>query len=485
MGHPIAGGEDAFPAASPESQGLSSESLTQLTDEVRHYLDLGCVIGAELHVIQNRRTVLHEAFGWRDREAEVPMECNSIFNIRSMTKPLTGAALQVLVDQGELELDDPVADYLSAFDNEKSSAITLRQVLTHRGGLPLTALTTDIRQFEDLFSQVTSVGEGGPEFEPASKFWYSDAGTDVVGSVVEEIGGLGLDEFIQEHILDPLEMQNSFYWTDATPHEGDPRPQRIGTLYLATDDSYTKIWSPEAGPLYPFPWGSQTLYSTTADYAKFLAMWMDEGRSGEQQVLSAAAVERSLTPCSVLTTLGTGGEFPDGFPDLQAWYGQMSVLYVNEDKPQTKPQIIGHSGSDGTFAWAWPERDLMVLYFTQSRGGISGLLLERDLHYLLLHPLSESEEAASLERLRPYLGDYRHDGSGTSVSFRAKHGELVVDVPPKLSLPLQEPDDKGFWRCAMAIDLSVAFVHDDSNAVVGMKMGGRKGSKTEFRKVED
>ena len=84
-----------FPSATPESQGLSSESLKKLSDNVRGYLDADQIVGAELVVIKNRRTVLHEVFGWRDREDKAEMEKNTRFNLRSMTKPLTGAAAQI------------------------------------------------------------------------------------------------------------------------------------------------------------------------------------------------------------------------------------------------------------------------------------------------------------------------------------------------------------------------------------------------------
>src|SRR5512136_748793 len=86
-----------FEPASPESQGISDESLRLLASAVRGYVERDEVTGAELLVIKNRRTILHEVFGWRDRERRLPMERNTIFNVRSMTKPLTGMAAQMLI----------------------------------------------------------------------------------------------------------------------------------------------------------------------------------------------------------------------------------------------------------------------------------------------------------------------------------------------------------------------------------------------------
>jgi len=75
----------AFSYASPESQGLSSEALEELADVVRGYIEDEKIVGAELAVIKNRRVVLHEAIGWKDKDDEIPMERNTLFNIRSMT----------------------------------------------------------------------------------------------------------------------------------------------------------------------------------------------------------------------------------------------------------------------------------------------------------------------------------------------------------------------------------------------------------------
>jgi len=126
----------ALPAAAPESQGVPAAVVRQLADAVERYHKAGTIVCGELLVIKNRKTILHEVNGDRDREENLPMERNTIFNIRSMTKPLTGIAVQMLVDEGKVHLDDPVAKYLPAFDNDKSKTITVKQLLQHRSGLP-------------------------------------------------------------------------------------------------------------------------------------------------------------------------------------------------------------------------------------------------------------------------------------------------------------------------------------------------------------
>ena len=215
----------------------------------------GTIVGGELLIIKNRKTILHEVYGARDREDKRAMERDTIFNIRSMTKPLTGVAVQMLADQEKLRLDDPVAKYLPGFDNDKSKAITIEQLLQHRSGLPLSIITVKMDQYSDLQAQAKAIGEKGPQFKPGEKFWYSDAGSDTAAAVVERISGMTIDRFVAERILQPLGMADSFYLSKAD----DPRKKRVASLYFGSPGKWTRIWKPGGAPLYPFAWGSQTL----------------------------------------------------------------------------------------------------------------------------------------------------------------------------------------------------------------------------------
>src|SRR5688500_611140 len=167
-----------FPVATPESQGIPTAAVRRVAGEVEGYVKSGTIVGGELLIIKNRKTILHEAYGDRDRDDKRAMERGTIFNIRSMTKPLTGVAVQMLADEGKLSLDDPVAKYLPGFDNDKSKTITIQQLLQHRSGLPLTILKFKIDEYPDLQAQAKAIGENGPQFKPGEKFWYSDAGSD-------------------------------------------------------------------------------------------------------------------------------------------------------------------------------------------------------------------------------------------------------------------------------------------------------------------
>ncbi len=458
-----------FTYASPESQGLSNASITELTDIVQSYFEEELIVGAELVVIKNRKIVLHEAFGWNDRENEIPMERNTLFNIRSMTKPITGAAIQILIDEGRLRLDSLAAEYLTGFNNEKSNNITIEQLLTHRSGLPLSIITA-ADEYETLFSMANEIGLRGPDFTPGSKFWYSDAGTEVLGAIVEVETSMSLDTFVKEHILEPLLMNSSLYYHPGT--QNDPRRDRIADLYVGGIGEWVKVWSSEE-PLYPFAFGSQSLYSTPLDYARFLAMWMDDGQFGGVQLLSSDSVNRTLTPVSKMSSLGSDMPYPEGFYNLEAYYGQMAILYINKTNEVFKAEVIGHSGSDGTHAWAWPELDLMILYFTQSRGSTSGIKLESKIDELLIHPELKELNVQARELYAKYLGSYTADFGpfrNTEFIVTIQNGGLAVDIPNQLVFELKEPDEEGIWRFKLIDEIAVSFEFDDSGNVTAMKL---------------
>jgi len=476
--------EIAFSLVSPESQGVSPQALNQLSDAVRGYVEREEIVGAELVVLKNRRVVLHETFGWRDREEALRMEPNTIFNLRSMTKPLTGAAIALLADAAWLAYEDRAADYLTGFRTAASEEITIGQLLTHRSGLPLTILSS-IDEYQDLVSMGNAAGERGPEIEPGSRFWYSDPGADTLGAIVEVVSQSTLESFLRERLLVPLGMTDTFVYTASTP-EDDPRIGRIASLYMGGAGEWIRSWTPDE-PLYPFAWGSQSLYGTPLDYARFLFMWLDGGQVGESRLLSSELVDRALTPVSRMTSLGLDSPMPTGFHELETWYGQLSVLHVEPDANGGRtPRVIGHSGSDGTWAWAWPDQDLIVLYFTQSRGNLTGLRLEAEIDRLLVHPeLQQANEAARVEyaaALGPYV-ERVSDTRYVEYQVTVQNGYLALQIPEGAVLELSSASDSGWHTCRTIPSLSVAFTRDAAGDVVSLRVRDQ-GQTVELAKGE-
>jgi CubicO group peptidase (beta-lactamase class C family) len=444
-----------------QTQGITPEALAELRQIVEDFVADGKVVGAELAIIEDRQVLLHEAFGWSDQERETPLEIDALYNIRSMTKPIVGTAVLMLVDEGKLALDDRVADYLPAFDNDASRNITVEHLLTHRSGLPLTILTS-FEDFPTLRSLADAAGQQGPDFPPGSDFQYSDTGTEVLGALIEVVAGVSLDQFLQERILDPLRMNDTLTLVDSQ----DPRAGRIASAFLGSPGNWSLFWQAGDEPIYPYTMGSQSLYSTIMDYARFLAFWMDGGQVDGRQLLSQAAVDRALTPVS-------DSGMPGGFPGLRLNYGQLWIVYVPQDAPEGAGEmtLFGHSGSDGTWAWVWPDRDLMVFYFTQSRGQGTGIGLEGDLYRLLIDPSAEFATEEIPKDLKPYLGSYV--ATSGPLMFRpfeilVQNGKLAVNVPEQIVVELLDPDEEDLWRLALDPSIAVSFIEDAASNVVAL-----------------
>ncbi len=368
--------EDPFPAATPESQGIPRAAIERLWELVTGFVEAEEIVGAELLIIKNRRTIMHEVFGQDDPVGDQGMEKNTIFSIRSMTKPLTGAVAQMLIDEGVLKSTDPVAKYLPSFDTEASGGVTVEHLLTHRSGLPMKSAGTlwsnygsysDVRQLGDHW------GEHGPQlFKPGERYHYADANVDTLAAVIQQATGEPTETLIERRLLQPLGMRD----TIPLLRDDDPRVQRVAAKYAGGRGRWRPFWRWEGEPYFRFPMFAQGFYSTPIDYARFLAMVSDGGVVDGRRILSEAAVERILTPASK-TTMTTG------FARLGSSYGQLMQLY---DK-KGEVVVFGHSGSDGTYAWVWPAEDLMVLYFTQSRGSVTMGRTEAVIDILLARPI--------------------------------------------------------------------------------------------------
>ncbi len=431
--------EQAFPEVAPESVGIPARALELLAGQVQTMVDQEEIVGGELLVIKNRRTVLRQAFGWKDRESGQPMEIDAVYCVRSMTKPLVGTAIQMLIDEGRLQLDTPVQEILPFFAGPETGKITVEHLLTHTGGFPFTTLGKQLSEYDDL-SEVAAEAAGTElGFEPGTRFEYSDAGSDTLGAIVARITGEPVEQFIQKRILDPLDMK------DTTTLLGDDEKvlARIPSAYSGGTGLWSRHWKPSDPPIFPLFLTSQSLYSTTTDYARFLTLWMDDGKIGDRHLLSSNAVERALTPNMPITN------HPANFADLDLYYGQqwmVRVKAVQDESPQLV--IFGHDGSDGTHAWAWPELDLMVLFFTQSRGTLAGLALEETLQTLLIEQTFDDPSLAprvpDQEELAQIAGLYWDETNASAYYVVKPRGNgLTIERPGSFHLVFKADDAPG------------------------------------------
>ncbi|MFC1530348.1 serine hydrolase domain-containing protein [Gemmatimonadota bacterium] len=372
--HPLTSG----PRTEARIQELDQVTLDRISVLVDSFIEAGYVVGAELLIIKDSRTVLHRACGARDIEAQLPMERGTLFNIRSMAKPIVGSIAMRLVDRGIISLDDHVSLYLPSFAGGLSNGITIEHLLTHRSGLPDGNPAGRPADYPTLRSIADYWGGHGPtEFSPGEGFLYSDPGADVLGAVLESVTGLPLHELAAREVFEPLGMNS----TTALLDDAFIGSHHFSSLYQPDGQgAWQRVWSPDRGSIAPFTIGSGTTwYSTPEDYARLLTAWQNEGLVGGEQWLSRESVQQALTPRSVMP-------YASQIPECEVRYGQMWQIYVRTNEAeQGERAAFGHSGSDGTYSWVWPEHGLVVLYFTQSRGQRTRLLLEPYLEKLALN----------------------------------------------------------------------------------------------------
>jgi CubicO group peptidase (beta-lactamase class C family) len=239
------------------------------------------------------------AFGHQDVAGGVPMAADTLFRIASMTKPVTSVAIMMLVQEGDIGLDDPIADYLPSFESPRvletfepadksytsrpaARPITVRHLLTHTSGLgyawsaaPLAALVG------------TEPGVSVTRFpllhDPGARWTYGES-TRVLGTLVEEVSGQPLDEFLTERLFVPLGMSDTFFQVPAA------KAGRVATVHRATAEGLVETPNPAtvSSPVQ----GDGGLHSTAADYARFIQLFLNGGRtSSGVRLLSEATVK--------------------------------------------------------------------------------------------------------------------------------------------------------------------------------------------------
>ncbi len=341
----------SFPAVEPQQVGIEPGRLEPFRRALPAWVEAGDVVGAELLILSRRRSVLHLVAGWKDRERRIPIRPETIFRVRSMTKPFTGTVALMLVQDGRIGLDDRVARWLPSFDRIDSRDITVEQLLRHTAGFDHPGFPQPVTRYGSLREAADAVGRAGPSAVPGTRYCYSDAGSACLGALVAEAGGASLERLVEERILTPLGMADTL----CVLRRGEPRRLRVSCTYKLTDGGFDKYWDITRPPMLPWLAGAGGMYSTPADYARFLTCWMDGGGD----LLDSDLVERALTATPLSREAGAHGS-----------YGMHWYLYSEPDPDdETVLRVFGHDGSDGTWAMAAPKLDLMVLYFTQSRGG--------------------------------------------------------------------------------------------------------------------
>lgn len=384
--------------------------------EVLTWIASGELVGAEILIVRDGETYMHEAYGWKDRESGAPMEINSVYSLASLTKPLTALAVLIAVEEGWIELDDPIAEHIPTFRGDARARV--RDLLAHSSGDggKHGAGAYNVYEFQTLEAWVLDWA-GTESSAKQGEFAYSNFNYAALGYIVEKTTGIPFADFVTDRVLEPLGMSESHI---AFSPDAD-WVGRVPTSYVWDVESarYEVFWTssePQRWDFFPAAFG---LWGTARDYAKFVLMWNELSLSDGSHLVSETLLREALRPQS--------------FRDGEAVYGFGWFVDAQRTK-EGLPLSFRHSGGDGTLAIGFPADKGVVVYLTQSevppnhlgafrnRIEMSGLFSfpGTDLAWIQGTNLRESPLAAQVRS--EYIGRY----SGSVPWFEEGEWEAVV-----------------------------------------------------------
>jgi CubicO group peptidase (beta-lactamase class C family) len=281
------------------------------------FVESNSLAGAVVLVADKDKVLAIEAVGFADIENKKPMATDSLFWIASQTKPITAAALMILVDEGKVKIEDPIEKYLPEFKDIKlkggdkpKTAPTVRQVLSHTSGLPFAtpeeSPTLDKLSIKEM---VASYVKNGLVSEPGTKYQYSNAGINTAGRIIEVVSGMPYEEFLDKRLFGPLGMKDTTFWPS------EEQVKRLANTYKPNKDKKGLELTKTNALQYPVtdrkrqPMPGGGLFSTATDVAKFCQMLLNNGKVGDKQILSEAAVKTlttKQTPDAIKENYGLG-----------------------------------------------------------------------------------------------------------------------------------------------------------------------------------
>lgn len=342
---------DGLPARSPAEVRMSVDRLRAIDRVVRRGLDAGGFPGAAVVVGREGYSVFEKGFGrldWRPGSAAVSAE-KTIYDLASLTKVVaTTTAAMLLFDEGKLDLDAHVSRYLPDFAGGTKDRVTVRQLLTHRSGLPagreLWRIAGSPRAARWAVIATPLV------CEPGACFIYSDLGADVLGWVIESIAGESLDAFTRRRVFQPLGMTDTFF------RPADSLQYRIAPTEIAPPRGYPlrgEVHDENAYVLGGVA-GHAGLFSTAADLSVFAQMMLNGGQYNGVRILSDSTV-------ALFTRRAAGSGDWNGSSRALGWDTAdgdgSSGIYLT-------PRAYGHTGFTGTSMWIDPQRQMFVILLT-------------------------------------------------------------------------------------------------------------------------
>ncbi len=379
-----------LPETKPEDVGLSTERLQRIHETIQSHIDSKDISGAVTLVMRMGRIAHLEAHGFADVDSKKVMKKDALFRIWSMSKPVAGASILMLMEEGKLRLNDPVSRFIPEFKDlkvaitqEQAAAltpglqpgtpqpvhfytvpatreITIQDLLTHVSGLGSGPMSSsEIRKIsarpgKTLGEYIPRLGATPLEFQPGSRWTYSPlAAFDTLGRVVEIASGLPFDEFLRQRMFDPLGI------SDFAFQPPDDVLQRLPTTYHRAKGELQK--SDAINNLFDATYfsGGGGLMATIEEYAKFAEMLLEGGQLKGKRLLSPKTVDLMS---SVFVPDTVAGRSPGKAFGLS--------VQVITDAVAAGQRVsngsFGWDGAYGTHFWIDPKEEIVGIMMIQT-----------------------------------------------------------------------------------------------------------------------
>jgi serine-type D-Ala-D-Ala carboxypeptidase len=327
----------------PAEVGMDADRLVLIDHAVKEGLGAGGYPGAAVVVGRRGAVVWEKGYGSTDWGFGLPpvVATTTMYDIASLTKVVaTSAAAMVLYDRGKLKLDVPVSRYLPEFRGGDKWRVTVRDLLTHRSGLPA---GRDLRGAHNARQARRLILDTPLDAMPGSRSEYSDVGADVLGFVVEAVAGERLDQFVSRTVYRPLGLRNTLF-----------APGRDRRARIAPTENFPPRGYPLRGEVHDdaaFALGGVAghagLFATASDLAVFAQMMLNGGTYNGVRIVSDTTVARFTARSAGSRALGWDTCIGGG----------SCGFYLG-------PHSYGHTGYTGTSLWIDPDREVFVIVLT-------------------------------------------------------------------------------------------------------------------------
>ena len=343
----IARREMSLPQMAPAAAGFRPEGLAELDAVVNGFIEQGAFPGAVVAVGHKGKLAHLKGYGHLTYAADAPeVTTETIYDLASLTKVVaTTTAAMLLVDEGALDLDKKLQDFLPGFTGENKEKVTVRDLLTHSSGLTSGgALYKEAKGWDEFVERIQVMDL---EYEPGTKSVYSDYGMILMGEVVQRVAGEKLPDFVRRKVYEPLGMKDTGYLPGddklprIAPTEDDPWRGYVvrGEVHDENTHAMGDV-APHAG-----------LFSTAGDLARYAQMIVNGGVLEHKRIISRGVVEAFSKRSSV--------------PDSERAIGWDTKSPERSSAGRFfSPRSFGHLGYTGTSMWIDPDRELFVILLT-------------------------------------------------------------------------------------------------------------------------